>query len=88
MSEKLLHSIYAGGHLISNGKMIWAEVGMAKEVHDRLYQQHMIGPTERFGKVRLEGKFECGAKYGHLGGYSYQITPSNVGLLPWSAPGD
>ena len=88
LSEKLVHSGYAEGHLIPSGKMIWVEGGIPKEVHDRLYQQHMIGPTERFGKVRLEGEFEYGAKYGHLGGYSYQITPSEVALLPWSPPGE
>ena len=57
-----------------------------REVYDALYQQQMMGPTERYGKVRLKGQFEYGAKYGHLGGYSSQIIPSEVELLKWSPP--
>ncbi len=82
LSEKLEYSGYAPGHLVPKGKMIWIEGGIPKEVFDRLRQQEMLGPTERYGKVRITGKLDYGGKYGHLGGYSSQITPSEVQLLP------
>ena len=43
-----------------------------------------MGPTERYGKVRIEGEFEHGEGYGHLGSFDSQITPSEVELLEWS----
>jgi len=86
LSENLEYSGYAEGHLIPKGRMLWLEGGIPKEVYDRLYQQQMMGPSERYGKIRVEGKFEYGGKYGHLGGYNYQIIPSQVELLPWSPP--
>ena len=86
LSESLESSGYAQGHLIPKGKMVWVEGGIPKEVYDKLYQQQMMGPLERYGKVRVKGKFEYGAKYGHLGAYSAQIVPSEVEVLPWSRP--
>ena len=86
LSESLEYSGYAQGHLIPKGKMVWVEGGIPKEVYDKLYQQQMMGPLERYGKVRVKGKFEYGAKYGHLGAYSAQIVPSEVEVLPWSRP--
>jgi len=86
LSENLEYSGYAEGHLIPKGRMLWLEGGIPKEVYDRLYSQQTMGPLERYGKIRVEGKFEYGGKYGHLGGYNYQITPSQVDLLPWSPP--
>ena len=86
LSESLESSGYAQGHLIPKGKMVWVEGGIPKEVYDKLYQQQMMGPLERYGKVRVKGKFEYGAEYGHLGAYSAQIFPSEVEVLPWSRP--
>ena len=56
---------------------------MPKDVGERLYQQKIDGQPERYGKVRVSGKFEYGERYGHLGTHSCQITPSKVELLPW-----
>ncbi len=67
ISEELKYSGYTEGHLLPSGRMLWIEGGIPKEVYDRLYQQQMMGPLERYGKVRVKGKFEYGAKYGHLG---------------------
>ena len=86
ISEELEYSGYTEGHLVPSGRMLWIEGGIPNEVYDVLYQQQMMGPTERYGKVRLTGKFEYGAKYGHLGGYNSQIIPSEVELLQWSPP--
>jgi len=86
LSESLESSGYAQGHLIPKGKMVWVEGGIPKEVYDKLYQQQMMGPLECYGKVRVKGKFEYGAKYGHLGAYSAQIVPSEVEVLLWSRP--
>lgn len=66
--------------------MVWIEGGLSQEIDDKLYQQQMMGPVERYGKVRISGKFEYGAKYGHTGGDSSQIVPSEVELLVWSPP--
>ena len=86
LSESLEYSGYAQGHLIPKGGEVWVEGGIPKDVYDTLYQQQMMGPTERYGKVRVEGKFEYGAEYGHLGAFSAQIVPSEVELLQWSPP--
>jgi len=86
LSEKLEYSGYAGGHLVPKGTMVWIGGGIPKEAYDKLYQQQMMGPLERYGKVRVRGKFEYGAEYGHLGAYSSQIVPLKIELLPWSPP--
>ena len=86
LSEILEYSGYAPGHLVPKGRMVWIEGGIPKEVRDRLYRQTMMGPEERYGKVRIEGKFEYGGQFGHLGAYSAQIVPLEVELLPWSPP--
>ena len=84
LSEKLEQSGYAPGHLAPKGTMIWIEGGIPGEVYDRLYQQQMMGPLERYGRVRVVGRFEYGGEYGHLGAYISQIAPSEVELLLWS----
>ncbi|MDH5364587.1 MAG: hypothetical protein OEW82_05410, partial [Dehalococcoidia bacterium] len=55
-----------------------------REVYDQLYQQTMMGPEERYGKVKLTGEFQYGGKYGHGGAYNSQIIPMEVVLLQWS----
>jgi len=84
IAESLEYSGYAEGHLVPKGKMLWVEGGVPLEVYNELYQQSMMGPEERYGKVRITGKFEYGGKYGHLGGHVSQIIPSNTELLEWS----
>lgn len=86
LSEKLEYSGYAEGHLVPKGRMVWIEGGIPKEVYDKLYQQQMMGPSERYGKGRVTGKYEYGGKYGHVGAYSSQIVPVEVELLLWSPP--
>ena len=85
IAEVLEYSGYAEGHLVPKGGYIWiGGEGIPWEVWSRLHKQIMMGPEERFGKVRLKGKFEYGEKYGHLGGYGSQIVPSEVELMEWS----
>jgi len=86
LSENLVYSGYAQGHIVPEGTMLWIEGGIPKEVDDSLYEQHMMGPSERYGKIKVRGKFEFGEKYGHLGQHDYQIIPLEVELLPWSPP--
>ena len=86
LSERLELSGYAEGHFVPKGRMIWVSGGISKEVCDELNQQQQMGPLERFGKVKITGKFEYGGKYGHLGGYDQQITPTETIILPWSSP--
>ena len=66
--------------------MLWIEKGVPKEIYDNAYQQQMMGPLERYGKVRIKGKFEYGGKHGYLGGYDQQITSTETKILPWSLP--
>jgi len=86
IAESLDYSGYAEGHLAPGGRYVWVGGGIPWEVWSQLYKQKIMGPEERYGKVRLEGKFEYSGKYGHGGGYSSQIIPSKVEPLPWSPP--
>jgi rhodanese-related sulfurtransferase len=84
LAEGLAYSGLGGSHIGPTGELIWIEGSIDAAVLDSLYQQSMMGPTEVFGKIRIEGKFEYGEGYGHLGGYEYQITPVATEALPWS----
>jgi hypothetical protein len=84
LSEKLNYSGQAEGHLTPAGRMLWIEGGIPQEIFDGLYQQEFMGFTERYGQIRINGKFEYGGDYGHLGQYNYQIVPSEVLLLSLS----
>jgi hypothetical protein len=84
LCENLKYSGYAPEHLVPDGEIIWINGGIPKDIYDSLPVQQVMGPTERYGKLRVTGKFEYGGKYGHLGGFSSQITVSNVVLLEWS----
>ena len=84
IAEGLKPSGYAEGHLIPEGKMLWINGGIPSDVYNQLNQQSMMGPLERYWKVRITGKFEYGGQYGHLGGYDSQITPTKVELLQWT----
>jgi hypothetical protein len=66
--------------------VLWLEGGIPIDLHDELYEQHMVSPDERYGKIVAEGKFYYGSDYGHVGAYEYQITPSQMQLLPWTPP--
>ena len=85
MSERLEPTGFAEGHLWPGGRMVWIENNlMPTNVYEQLYQQEMIGPLERYGKLRIRGRFEYGGRYGHAGGFNAQIVLSEVELLPWS----
>ena len=86
IAERIEYSGYADGHLVPKGELIWIEGGIPGDVHEAMYLQDMMGPEERYGKVRMTGKFEYGGKYGHLGAYDSQVVPSEVELLEWSQP--
>jgi len=84
LSEELKLSGYAEGHLVPGERMFWIEGGITTDIRDGLYEQHMMGPTEHYGKALVRGKFQYGGQYGHLGAHKYQITPSKIQLLAWS----
>jgi hypothetical protein len=86
LSEELKHSGYAEGHLTPGERMLWIEGGIPTDIHDGLHEQHVMGPSERYGKVLVTGTFQYGGQYGHLGAHRYQITPSEIQLLSWSPP--
>jgi hypothetical protein len=86
IAEEMEYSGYAEGHLIPSGRLIWVDGGMPIEIYAQLYRQDMMGPEERYGKIRLTGRFEYGGEYGHLGGFDYQINLEEAELLPWSPP--
>ena len=84
LSEGLEYSGYAEGHLIPQGRMLWIEGGIPLETYNQLYRQDMMGPEERYGKMKVSGKFEYGGHYGHLGQHDSQITTTEVELLDWA----
>jgi hypothetical protein len=84
LSEELRDSGYAKGHLIPGERILWFEGGLPAEIYDQLFEQNMMGFSENYGKLRVEGVFQYGGEYGHLGMYQYQITPSEIELLTWS----
>ena len=87
LSEKLEYTGRSEGHLWPRGRMVWIEDNLnPRDIYDRLYQQELIGPLERYGKLRITGRFEYGGRYGHGGGFTAQIVPSEVELLSWSPP--
>jgi hypothetical protein len=91
LCEELEYSGYYEGHLVPGERMLWFEGGIPTEIYDQLQEQNMPGdyggmaPLEKFGKLEVKGIFEYGGQYGHLGMYKYQITPSEIQLLTWSA---
>ena len=82
LSERLEYSGFAEGHIVPKGRMIWISGGISAEIYDRLDRQQMMGPSERYGKISISGKFEYGGRYGHLDGYDSQIIPTAVHLVP------
>ena len=86
LTEELRHSGYAEGHLTTSGRMLWFEGGMPTDIYDKLYEQNMMGPSERYGKILVKGTFQYGGQYGHLGAFEYQIIPSEIQVLAWSPP--
>lgn len=81
VSERLEPSGFAEGHLVPKGVMIWIEGGIPREIFDNLSQQTMMGPIERYGKVRTSGVFEYGEKYGHLGQFEYNLKLISVQII-------
>ena len=85
LAETLEASGLADGHLWPRGAMLWIEGnGIPREIYDQLHSQDMIGPVERYGKLRIVGMFEHGGPYGHGGGFDTQIVPQEVTLLLWT----
>jgi hypothetical protein len=86
LCERLEYSGNAEGGLVPQGRMLWVEGGIPREIYDKLNQQQMMGPQERYGKVKITGKFDYGGQFGHLGAFVSQIVPLKVELLPWPPP--
>jgi len=84
IAKDMTYSGYAEEHLIPDGEPIWINGGVRGEIYDQLNRQNMMGPEERYGRVRITGTFEYGEKYGHLGGFNYQITLEEAEILPWA----
>ena len=64
---------------------IWLEGSLPAAVESALYSQ--TGPTgydERFGMIRVTGKYAFGGEYGYQDHYQYQLTISNAILLNWT----
>ncbi len=84
LCESLELSGLAPEHLIPRGTVIWIEGGAPPKVYDVLHIQQINGTVERYGKVRISGKFMYGGQYGHLGSYNFQIIPAKITLLIWA----
>jgi hypothetical protein len=88
LCEGLKYSGLAEGHIGPDGDTMWVEGGLPLEVYENLYVQSDMGPEERYGKIKIKGKFETGGQYGHLGAHRSQITPQEVELLTWTPPAE
>jgi len=87
LCESLKYSGNVENHMVPEGKFLWIEGGIPREVYDTLYIQSEMGPEERYGKIKVKGKFDTGGQFGHLGAFDSQILPQQVELLPWTPPG-
>lgn len=76
------------GRGVPIGTLIWVEGGIPQELQSKMHTQTVSpsGYIERLGKLKVTGRFEAGGKYGHLGGYQYQIAVNKSELLEWSPP--
>ena len=83
LSERLEYPKYKEDLFPLMEREIWVSGKMPKEVYDALCVHSFVW---RYGKVRMTGKFEYGESYGHLGGWSMQITPTKTVILPWTPP--
>jgi hypothetical protein len=87
LAERLEPSGLADGPLWPRGAMLWIEGnGIPRDIYDQVHSQDMIGPVERYGKLRVVGRFKYGDRYGHGGGFDAQIVSEQVTLLPWTPP--
>ena len=75
---------YFNGHMNGSGRSMWIDGGVPREIYDEAYEQQVASQLQRYAKVRIKGMFEYGSRYGHCGGWSANIVPSEVVLLPWS----
>jgi hypothetical protein len=66
--------------------LIWLSGNIPQTVLDRLYKQSQTpsGYDERYGKIRVTGKFEYGAKYGHLDSYDFRLTATDAAWIDWT----
>jgi hypothetical protein len=66
--------------------LIWITGNIPQNVIDQLHTQTDTpsGYTERFGKIRVTGKFEFGGKYGQLDSYLYRLTATDASILDWN----
>ena len=76
LSESLEPSGSSTGNLVPAGTLIWVAGGLSQALYKSCIPRPNTasGYAERFGKMRIAGKFESGASYGHLNSYNYQIT--------------
>ena len=85
LAERMEYTGFSEGPLWPKGRMIWIEGDLVpSETYKKLFRQEMMSPLERYGKLRVHGRFEHGGTYGHLGGFTDQIVPLEVEFLPWS----
>lgn len=84
LAENLRLSGFAEDHLVPDGNMLWVNGSIPINIYNGLNVQSMMGPEERYGKVRITGRFEYGSQYGHLSSYGSQITLSKLELLEWT----
>ncbi len=77
-------TVLDNGRFAPDGEVMWLNGGLPKEIYDKLSSQQVElgGFVQHYGRMKVTGKFEYGGKYGHLGGFRFQITPENALLLP------
>ncbi len=88
LSESVGPSTSGGWRIAPTGPLVWVEGGIPKELYDELYTQTITpsGYSEHIGRLKVTGEFETGGRYGHLDGYSYQISITSAEMLDWTPP--
>lgn len=89
LCASLVESVQFPGHLVPTQPLIWLEGGLPLDVFNQLTEEtYENGPSSYYGKLRIKGVFEYGDRYGHVGGFDYQLRvqpdTAEVGLLEWS----
>jgi len=88
LCESLVESTQFPGHLVPTQPLIWLDSGLPVAVFNQLTEEtYENGPSSWYGKLRIKGVFEYGGKYGHVGGFEYQlrvpVDSAEVELLEW-----
>jgi hypothetical protein len=84
LAASLVASTYNPSNVTPVQPLIWVTGDLGQSVYPNLKQQTNTpsGYTEYYGRVRITGLFQFGARYGHLDAFNYLITVNAAAILP------